>query len=121
MARPYLRDLGIGLSGQFEGGLSRRRVPPYSPDLNSIDRLSLKLNAHMRKAHERSIDTLWQRIGKLLDLFHPLECANFFSPRPTSTSAAGKPSCQSEKGQTTDFAVCAPSDQTDNFRSATGV
>jgi hypothetical protein len=27
---------------------------------------------------ERSIDTLWQRIGKLLDLFQPHECANFF-------------------------------------------
>jgi len=46
----------------------------------------------MRKAQERSIDTLWQRIGKLIDLFHPLERANFFSSRPTSTSAAGKPS-----------------------------
>jgi transposase len=75
-----------------EGGLSRRRVPPHSPDLNSISRRSLKLKAHMRKAQERSIDTLWQRIGKLIDLFHPLERANFFSSRPTSTSAAGKPS-----------------------------
>jgi hypothetical protein len=35
--------------------------------------------------------------------------ASTISPRATSTSDTGKPSCQSEKGQTTDFAVCAPS------------
>ncbi|HEX3953408.1 MAG TPA: IS630 family transposase, partial [Stellaceae bacterium] len=33
----------------------------------------------LRKAQERSIDALWQRIGKLLDLFKPGECANFFA------------------------------------------
>jgi hypothetical protein len=32
----------------------------------------------LRKAQERSIDALWQRIGKLLDIFQPAECANFF-------------------------------------------
>jgi transposase len=38
-----------------------------------------KLKAHLRKAQKRSIDALWQRIGKLLDLFQPAECANFFA------------------------------------------
>ena len=53
-------------------------LPPYSPDLNPIEQGFSKLKAHLRKAQERSIDALWQRIGKLLDLFHPAECANFF-------------------------------------------
>jgi hypothetical protein len=30
-------------------------------------------------APKRSIDTLWQRIGNLLDLFKPAECNNFFA------------------------------------------
>ena len=38
-----------------------------------------KLKAHLRKAQERSLDTLWQRIGILLDLFLPSQCANFFT------------------------------------------
>ena len=53
-------------------------LPRYSPDLNPIEQAIAKLKAHLRKAQERSIDALWQRIGRLLDLFHPAECANFF-------------------------------------------
>jgi transposase len=60
-------------------GAELRYLPAYSPDLNPIEQAIAKLKAHLRKAQERSIDTLWQRIGKLLDLFHPLECANFFA------------------------------------------
>jgi transposase len=59
-------------------GAELRYLPPYSPDLNPIEQAIAKLKAHLRKAQERSIDTLWQRIGKLLDLFQPIECANFF-------------------------------------------
>jgi len=59
-------------------GAELRYLPPSSPDLNPIEQGFSKLKAHLRKAQERSIDALWQRIGKLLDLFHPSECANFF-------------------------------------------
>lgn len=59
-------------------GAELRYLPPYSPDLNPIEQAFAKLKAHLRKAQERSIDALWQRIGKLLELFHPSECANFF-------------------------------------------
>ena len=59
-------------------GAELRYLPAYSPDLNPIEQAIAKLKAHLRKAQERSIDTLWQRIGKLLDLFQPHECANFF-------------------------------------------
>lgn len=60
-------------------GAELRYLPPYSPDLNPIEQAFSKLKAHLRKAQERSIDALWQRIGKLLDLFQPVECANFFA------------------------------------------
>jgi len=59
-------------------GAELRYLPAYSPDLNPIEQAFSKLKAHLRKAQERSIDALWQRIGKLLDLFQPSQCANFF-------------------------------------------
>lgn len=60
-------------------GAELRFLPPYSPDLNPIEQAFSKLKAHLRKAQERSIDGLWQRIGKLLPLFKPEECHNFFA------------------------------------------
>ncbi len=60
-------------------GAELRFLPPYSPDLNPIEQAFAKLKAHLRKAQERSVAALWRRIGQLLDLFHPAECANFFA------------------------------------------
>jgi transposase len=60
-------------------GAELRFLPPYSPDLNPIEQAFSKLKAHLRKAQERSIDALWQRIGKLIPLFKPSECANFLA------------------------------------------
>ncbi|HEY1630690.1 MAG TPA: IS630 family transposase [Rhizomicrobium sp.] len=54
-------------------------LPPYSPDLNPIEMAFAKLKAHLRKAAERSMPALWDRIGSILDTFSPTECANFFS------------------------------------------
>lgn len=51
-------------------------LPPYSADLNPIEQFFAKLKAMLRKAKERTIDTLWRRIGQLLDL-NPSECANY--------------------------------------------
>ena len=53
-------------------------LPPYSPDLNPIEQAFSKLKTLLRKAKERTVDDTWKRIGKLLDCFHPQECANFF-------------------------------------------
>ena len=53
-------------------------LPPYSPDLNPIEMFFAKLKAFLRKAAERSIDALWNRIGKLLDNVTAQECQNFF-------------------------------------------
>ena len=52
-------------------------LPPYSPDLNPIEMMFAKLKALLRKAAERTIDNLWERIGKILDEFSPQECSNY--------------------------------------------
>ena len=53
-------------------------LPPYSPDFNPIEQLFAKLKAALRKAAERSVESLWNRIAFLLDVFQPDECANYF-------------------------------------------
>ena len=53
-------------------------LPPYSPDLNPIEALFLKLKILLRAAAERNRDDLWDRIGAILDLVTPQECQNFF-------------------------------------------
>jgi transposase len=60
-------------------GATLRYLPPYSPDLNPIERAFAKLKALLRKAAERSVDGLWNAIGRLLDLFPPAECANYLA------------------------------------------
>lgn len=53
-------------------------LPPYSPDLNPIELAFAKLKALLRKAAERTVGALWERIGQTLDAFTPQECANYF-------------------------------------------
>lgn len=40
-------------------GAQLRFLPPYSPDFNPIKNAFSKLKAHLRKAAERTVDTLW--------------------------------------------------------------
>jgi transposase len=54
-------------------------LPPYSPDFNPIEKAFAKLKALLRKAAERTVPGLWDLIGRLVDLFTPRECANYFS------------------------------------------
>jgi transposase len=60
-------------------GASLRYLPPYSPDFNPIENAFAKLKALLRKAAERTISGLWDAIGRLIDLFTPNECANYFA------------------------------------------
>jgi len=59
-------------------GAELRLLPPYSPDLNPIEKLFSKLKALLKKAAHRTVDALWEEIAKLLDIFSPQECANYF-------------------------------------------
>ena len=54
-------------------------LPPYSPDFNPIENAFAKLKALLRKAAERTVDGLWNAIGRIVDLFTPKECANYFA------------------------------------------
>jgi len=54
-------------------------LPPYSPDLNPIEKLFSKLKALLRKAAKRSVEELWTEIGALLDTIASTECANYFA------------------------------------------
>jgi transposase len=54
-------------------------LPPYSPDFNPIENAFAKLKALLRKAAERTVEGLWDRIGALLSAFTPQECENFFA------------------------------------------
>lgn len=53
-------------------------LPPYSPDLNPIEKLFAKLKALLRKAAERTLENLWAKIGSILDGISAQECQNYF-------------------------------------------
>jgi transposase len=54
-------------------------LPPYSPDLNPIEQVFAKLKALLRRSSQRTLESLWRQIGKLLDHFSPDECRNYIS------------------------------------------
>lgn len=60
-------------------GASLLYLPPYSPDFNPIESAFSKLKALLRKAAERTVEGLWDAIGRLLNAFTPDECANYFA------------------------------------------
>jgi transposase len=53
-------------------------LPQYSPDLDPIELAFAKFKALLRKAAERSVRSLWRRIGSLIPKLTPQECANYF-------------------------------------------
>jgi transposase len=59
-------------------GASICYLPPYSPDLNPIEKLFAKLKAMLRKASRRTIEALWDKLGELIDTLSPQECLNYF-------------------------------------------
>jgi transposase len=54
-------------------------LPPYSPDQNPIEQAFAKLKALLRKAAPRHHETLWRRIGAIVESFTSTECANYLS------------------------------------------
>jgi transposase len=60
-------------------GASLLYLPPYSPDFNPIENAFAKLKALLRKAAQRTVDGLWNAIGRILDRFTPTECRNYFA------------------------------------------
>ena len=60
-------------------GASLMFLPPYSPDFNPIENAFAKMKALLRKAAERTVEGLWSAIGRIVDMFTPAECGNYFS------------------------------------------
>ncbi len=56
-------------------------LPPYSPDFNPIENAFAKLKAFLRKTAERTVDGLWNAIGRGLEIFSPIEFENYFAAR----------------------------------------
>ena len=54
-------------------------LPPYSPDLNPIEKFFSKLKTLLRKAAKRSTEELWEQIGQLRFTIPESECANDFA------------------------------------------
>lgn len=53
-------------------------LPAYSPDLNPIEKAFAKLKALLRKQAHRTLDGLWNALGRLSEWFQASECANYF-------------------------------------------
>ncbi len=53
-------------------------LPPYSPDLNPIEQMFAKVKHWMRMAQHRTIDTVSNHVGKILETIGSAECANYF-------------------------------------------
>lgn len=60
-------------------GASLIYLPPYSPDLNPIEKLFAKLKVLLRKAAQRSVEALCNEIGELLNTLSSTECANYLA------------------------------------------
>ena len=62
-----------------DAGAELRLLPAYSPELNSIEMVFAQLKSHLRKAAERTVPALWDRIGQCLDEITLQVCANCFA------------------------------------------
>lgn len=60
-------------------GAELRFLPPYSPDFSPVKNAISQIQAHLRKAAERTVDSLWDRIGEVVDLVTPQHDRNYFT------------------------------------------
>ena len=54
-------------------------LPPYSPDLNPIEKFFAKLKALLRQAATRTVESLWEKISQVLNTLSSTECAHYFA------------------------------------------
>lgn len=53
-------------------------LPPYSPDLNPIENAFSKFKWLLKSSAERTVTSLWNRCGELLDKITATESRNYF-------------------------------------------
>ena len=54
-------------------------LPPYSPDLNPIEKIWAKVKAWLRKAQARTTQALWDALAQGLQNITPQDCQNSFA------------------------------------------
>ena len=59
-------------------GISYRYLPPYSPDLNPIERAWSKLKTHLRAKAARSLEALEAELGPALDTITAQDAQGWF-------------------------------------------
>jgi transposase len=59
-------------------GAELRYLPPYSPDMNPIEKAFSKLEAFLRKIAERSVSGPMNALETCAKIFKPSECVNYF-------------------------------------------
>ena len=59
-------------------GAEVRFLPPYSPDLNPIEKMWSKVKAYLRKVKARTQEVLWQAIGAALKTVSASDARNWF-------------------------------------------
>ena len=59
-------------------GAELRYLPPYSPDMNPIEKAFSKLKAFLRKLAERTVAGLMHALEVCADIFKPAECEHYF-------------------------------------------
>ena len=52
-------------------------LPPYSPDFNPIEMIFAKLKYLVRSGAPRTVDALWDLLGRLVDAFPADECRHY--------------------------------------------
>jgi transposase len=60
-------------------------LPPYSPDLNPIEKAFAKIKATLRKIGARTREALWQAIAEAIEDFSTTECLNLFQSAGDAT------------------------------------
>jgi transposase len=60
-------------------GAELRYLPPYSPDMNPIEKAYSKLKAYLRKIAGRTVSGLIRALEACADIFKPAECENYFA------------------------------------------
>jgi transposase len=60
-------------------GAELRYLPPYSPDMNPIEKAYSKLKAFLRKIAERTVSGLMNVLGACVEILEPTECVNYFT------------------------------------------
>ena len=61
-------------------GAELRYLPPYSPDMNPIEKAYSKLKAFLRKIAERSVAGLMHALEACAEIFKPAECETTSRP-----------------------------------------